>query len=85
MTLDEIDLAKLCRTLATELATNPPHGYVVGKTTVREHIMTLLGCSALEAEALVDTLETRGFMRYEGERSGAVDDLSHAWVFVSHG
>ena len=65
--LDDIDLARLARDLSEALGQHPPEGYLRGKTTMRDAVMRRLGCSSLEAEELVDTMELRGFVRFSGD------------------
>ncbi|MEZ4273432.1 MAG: hypothetical protein R3C68_18955 [Myxococcota bacterium] len=38
-------------------------GYIIGKTAIRDAVMQELQCSALFAEELVDTMESRGFIQ----------------------
>jgi hypothetical protein len=67
MTLDptSVDLLTLSKRLAQTLGTATiTAGNLEGKTVLRDATMTLLSCSALEAEKLVDTLVARGFARY---------------------
>ena len=63
--LESIDLRTVSRSLAEAFRHHAPHGYLRGKTAMRDHLEEELGCSALEAEELVDTLESRGFLRFE--------------------
>ncbi len=78
---EEIDLDELRSRLAAEFSDAPPAGYIRGKTTLRAAVVMLLGCSELEGEQLVETLEARGFIRYHGDKSGGVDDLETVWDF----
>jgi len=62
---ESIDLLALCH----QLQRNDPtvarlEGYLEGKTLLRDRLLSLLDCSELQAERLVDTLETRGFLRF---------------------
>lgn len=63
----EVDLATLARRVRERLDF-PAVGYVPGKTMIRNEVINELDCSAEIAEALVDTLEERGFIRYTGSR-----------------
>jgi hypothetical protein len=81
MVPEEIDLNELRRQLAARFADAPPAGYVCGKGQLRGAVVHILKCSELEAEQLVDTLEGRGLIRYEGDRSGKVDRLETHWSF----
>ena len=80
---EELDLNDLRRQLEERFGDLPPVGYVQGKTDLRAAVVQLLGCSDLEAEQLVDTLEARGLIRYEGDKSEEVDVLEHCWLLES--
>ena len=80
---EEIDLDELRRQLQEHFGDSPPAGYVRGKTALRAALVKILQCSELESEQLVDTLEARQMIRYEGHRRDAVDDLESFWQFVS--
>ncbi len=77
---EEIDLNELRRQLATRFGDAPPAGYVCGKGELRAAVVDILQCSELEAELLVDTLEGRGMIRYEGARSEGIDRLETHWL-----
>lgn len=73
-TLEDIDLRALSAELREMFQHDPPEGYLRGKTVFRDAVVAKLGCSALEAEELVDTMESRGFLHFDGrpdERSRA--------------
>lgn len=61
---ESIDLRTVSRSLADAFRHHAPHGYLRGKTVMRDHLEQTLGYSALDAEELVDTLEARGFVRF---------------------
>ena len=77
---ENIDLNELVKKLAARFGGIAPSGYVRGKGDLRAAVVELLACSELEAEQLVDTLEGRGLLRYEGDRQ-EVDQLEHHWSF----
>ena len=55
-------------------ASEPPVGYLRGRSYFRDVLAHELGCSDLEAEELVDTLEMNGYLEFTGnpaERSVA--------------
>jgi hypothetical protein len=65
---EQIDLDALSRRLAADLGSEAiPGGYLEGKTGVRDLVLGYFDCSVLEAEQLVDTMVTRGFMRFRGD------------------
>ena len=75
MTLEDLDLELLSQRLHDRVPTGEPRGYLRGKLTLREEVRQLVGCSELEAEQLVETLEGRGYLRFHGnpaERSEAM-------------
>ena len=77
---EELDLNELRAQLQQRFGDLPPVGYVEGKTTLRAAVVDILQCSELEAEQLVDTLETRGIIQYEGDQSHEVDNLVARWL-----
>jgi hypothetical protein len=79
---EDLDLNALVRQLASRFGGGAPVGYVRGKSALRGAVVEILRCSELEAEQLVDTLEARRLIRYEGDRSETVDDLEHRWRFA---
>ena len=70
---EDTDLAEVAASLQHQFRNQPPVGYLPGKTKIRDAIMSKLGCSALEAERIVDTMSMRGFLRYGGTPTGALD------------
>jgi hypothetical protein len=76
---EDIDLDELRRQLAERFQGEGPAGYVPGKGALRAAVVFILECSELEAEQLVDTLESRLLIRYEGDRADEVDDLEKRW------
>lgn len=77
--VEEIDLANLARRLLAAVG-SPVEGYVVGRTLMRDAVASILGCSLLQAENLVETLISRGLIvRRDGEQSSdAVEWLIEA-------
>jgi hypothetical protein len=67
--IEEVDLEQVSERLRGMFEHNPPHGYLRGKTAMRDAVEAALHCSELEAEELVDTLESRGFLRFDGDPS----------------
>lgn len=76
---EEIDLNELRRQLQQHFGEMPPAGYVRGKTELRAALVQILQCSELESEQLVDTLEARRMIRYDGDKREAVDNLESFW------
>lgn len=70
MNLEDIDLSNLAERIQRHIPpTDPPVGYLRGRSYFRDVIVHELGCSELEAETLVDTLEMNGYLRFEGDPS----------------
>lgn len=74
LSIEEIDLAELTRSLRMRLSGAAPAGYLDGRTALRDAVADELECSELEAEEIVDTLVARGFVRYQGDPAAAMDD-----------
>lgn len=68
---EEIDLAELAATLDSQFS-RPPLGYLEGRTVARDVVVDLLRCSELEAENIVETLVSRGFLRFHEEETGGL-------------
>jgi hypothetical protein len=74
LSIEDVDLAELTALIRARFAGAAPVGYLVGRTALRDAVAEQLECSTLEAEEIVDTLVARGFLRYEGDPSAALDD-----------
>jgi hypothetical protein len=70
MTIEDIDLGDLAERIRRHIPpTEPPVGYLRGRSYFRDVVTHELGCSELEAEELVDSLEMNGFIRFRGDPS----------------
>jgi hypothetical protein len=70
MSIEDIDLADLTERIRLHIPpTEPPVGYLRGRSYFRDVIAHELHCSDLEAEELVDTLEMNGYLKFEGDPS----------------
>jgi competence protein ComEC len=66
--IEDIDLLEVADRIRRHIPVNePPVGYLRGRSYFRDVIVHELGCSELEAEALVDTLEMNGYLRFTGD------------------
>lgn len=74
---EPIDLLELTRDLMQRLPGRHAD-YLGGKTAMRDIVMEGRGCSSLEAETIVDTLEARGFIVFD-ETAG-----DQRWRFEPH-
>jgi hypothetical protein len=75
---EEVDLAQLCEVILAEVPLDVRSGYEEGKTAIRDTIAEHLGCSALMAEQLVDTLVLQGMLSYAGNPGERMTDAP--WV-----
>jgi hypothetical protein len=68
--MEDIDLMDLAERIRRHIPPNePPVGYLRGRSYFRDVVARELGCSDLEAEELVDTLEMHGYLRFTGDPS----------------
>ena len=74
LAVEDVDLAELTASLRSRFAGAAPTGYLDGRSALRDAVTEELTCSTLEAEEIVDTLVARGFVRYEGDPTAALDD-----------
>jgi hypothetical protein len=84
MDLERLDLSDVAERIRRHIPANePPVGYLRGRSYFRDVLTHELGCSELEAEELVDTLEMHGYIRFEGDPSRRAHAESR-WAVVSH-
>lgn len=70
MNIESVDLKQLAEMIRRHVPPNdPPVGWLRGRSYFRDVVAHELGCSDLEAEQLVDTLEVNGYLRFEGNPS----------------
>jgi competence protein ComEC len=68
--MEDVDLRDVAERLRRHVPEGePPVGYLRGRSYFRDVLVHELGCSELEAEELVDTLEMNGYLRFEGDPS----------------
>ena len=68
---EDVDLADLAQALQAELAGGDVVGYLEGRTALRDYVVGVLSSSELEAEELIDTMVSRGFLRFSGDPRGS--------------
>lgn len=78
MDIENIDLAEVAERIRRFFQTDPPVGYLRGRTAFRDAVIREMGCSSLEAEELVDTLEAQGYLHFEGDPS-IRSEASSSW------
>jgi hypothetical protein len=68
--MEDLDLADVAERIRRHIPpTDPPVGYLRGRSYFRDVLVHELGISDLEAEELVDTLELNGYLRFLGDPS----------------
>ncbi len=72
------DYTRICSLLHSRFSHDPPRGYVVGKTRMRDLLVSELGVQVSQAERIIDRLEQRGALTYEGS-SERVDSRRDTW------
>lgn len=73
---ESLDLLELAEELKSKLQHYPPHGYLRGKSLMRDVLVHEHRFSELEAEEIIDTMEMNGYLHFLGnpaERSHASD------------
>jgi competence protein ComEC len=80
MNPEELDLAKLSEELHQRLGPGEPVGYLRGKAAMRDALVDARGFSQLEAEEVVDTLESQGYLHFLGDPSRPSEAESR-WEF----
>jgi hypothetical protein len=71
---EDVDLAQLCEIIEARVSLDARSGFELGKTAIRDTIAEHLGCSALMAEQLVDTLVLQGMLSYAGDPGAVVTE-----------
>ncbi|HEX9400292.1 MAG TPA: hypothetical protein VF912_09305 [Anaeromyxobacter sp.] len=70
MRIEDVDLMEVAERLRRHIPEGePPVGYLRGRSYFRDVLAHELGCSELEAEELVDTLEMNGYLKFIGDPS----------------
>lgn len=80
--IEEIDLVGLTGMLRRRYGRHLYASYLRGKTLLRDAIAEELGCSAYEAEELVETLELMGYVRFPHLEDDTHPLTRHAWVIA---
>src|SRR4051812_37181033 len=79
---EDIDLAAVATGLREVFGDAPPLGFLQGRTALRDAVAVQLDCSLLQAEEVVDTMVSGGFLRYRGSSADAFDELG-PWQIVA--
>ncbi len=65
--IEDFDLAEVTEIIRRHISeSEPPVGYLRGRSYFRDVLTHALHCSDWEAEDLVDTLEMNGYLVFEG-------------------
>jgi hypothetical protein len=68
---EEVDLAELAQSLLADISRDGMVGYLEGRTVLRNYVIEALHSSELEAEELIDTMVSRGYLRFTGDPHGS--------------
>jgi hypothetical protein len=82
--VEDIDLQQLATMVQQRFGRRLDASYLRGKTLLRDAVEAHLGCSSVQAEALVETMELQGYLRFPH-----LDDATHpadrrAWIIDDH-
>lgn len=80
ITVEDIDLAQLAGGLRRRYGRHLYASYLRGKTLMRDAVAEQLGCSAYEAEELVETLEMMGYVRFPHLADDTHPLTRHSWI-----
>lgn len=79
--IESIDLGALTADLRRAFGGSAPEGYILGRTALRDAVAAQVGCSDVMAEDIVETLISRGFLRFDGDPTSIVGE-SARWVIA---
>lgn len=82
LAVEEIDLAQLAGAVRRRYGRHLYASYLRGRTLIRDAVAEQLGCSAYEAEDLVETLELMGYVRFPHLADATHPLTRHAWIIV---
>ncbi len=86
MDIEGLDLQDVAERIRAHVPpTDPPVGYLRGRSYFRDVLVSELGCSALEAEDLVDTLQMNGYLRFHGDPASRSQAESRWEIAPQHG
>ena len=80
--VEEIDLVRLTGLLRRRYGRHLYASYLRGRTLLRDAVVEELGCSAYEAEELVETLELMGYVRFPHYEDDTHPLTRHSWVIA---
>jgi len=78
-----VDLKRIAERLSALFSHRPPLGYLQGKTVMRNALEDSFRLSEQDAEEMLDTLESRGFVRFLGDPSEAAE-VDLPWAIDAH-
>jgi hypothetical protein len=80
LSVEEIDLQRLAGGLRRRYGRHLYASYLRGKTLMRDAVVEQLGCSTIEAEELVETLEMMGYVRFPHLADNTHPLTRHSWL-----
>lgn len=81
---EELDLMQLAEELRDKLRGYPPHGYLRGKSLMRDVLVAERRFSELEAEEVIDTMEMQGYLHFLGDPSERSHASDTTWEIEPH-
>ena len=84
LAVEDIDLSQLAGAVRRRYGRHLYASYLRGKTLIRDAVVEQLGCSAYEAEELVETLELMGYVRFPHLADATHPLTRHSWIIAEH-
>jgi hypothetical protein len=84
LAIEDVDLLSLAQALRERFGNTLDEGYLSGRTVLRDAVATQLGCSSLEAEDLVDTMESCGYMIFPRMSDASHSRRAGRWSILDH-
>ena len=80
---EELDLAWLSEAVANRVSPHLMQEFIEGKTAIRDGVAEELDCSMMVAEQVVETMISRGMLRFVGDPKKAADTHG-TWTLRTH-
>ncbi len=80
LAVEDVDLSQLTGAVRRRYGRHLFASYLRGKTLIRDAVAAELGCSAYEAEQLVETLELMGYVRFPHLEDDTHPLTRHSWI-----
>jgi hypothetical protein len=80
---ESVDLGRVTQRLHDLFQHDPLLGYLHGKTAMRNALEDTFQISELDAEELLDTMESRGFIHFDGDPTSE-SEVEASWEIEMH-